>query len=307
MIKTFSAFTHEIDDVDAAVAEVLQQLDLEGENKLLTHTVGIVSCFADYVESGVWKALCEKLPFEILGTTTIENMVNGEIGETMLALLVLTSDELVFATASSAPITAEEPEALRELYQSALSKLPGKPSLMLSFAPLLSNFGSDFYVDCMRDISENVPDFGTLAVDHNADYHDAQVLLNGDSWRDRFAILLVHGPIQPRFFVGSISEDRVFAEKGVVTASMGNQLQTVNGMLAIDFLQSLGLSKNEEGGITGINTFPIIVDYNDGTTPVARAMFAMTPDGYAVCGGNIPVGATLSIGSFDAEEAFKGH
>ncbi|MDL2236143.1 FIST C-terminal domain-containing protein, partial [Christensenellaceae bacterium OttesenSCG-928-L17] len=256
----------------------------------------------EYIDTGVYKALCEHLPFEVIGATTVENMVAGEIDETMLTLLVLTSDEVSFATAFSDAVTGEEEAPLRALYQSARQKLPGDPAMMLTFMPLLTTLGSDFYVDCMSAINGNVPNFGPVTVDHNADYHDSQVLLNGESWRDRIAILLMHGPVKPTFLIGSISEDRVFPEKGVVTASVGNQLQSVNGMSMIDFLQSIGLPKNEEGGITGINSFPIIVDYNDGTTPVARTMFALTPEGHAVCGGNIPVGSTLSIGSFDPEE-----
>lgn len=302
MTKTFTAFTHEVDDVDTALGEILAQLDLGGKNTLLKSTVGIVSCYAEYVESGVWKALCEKLPFQVLGTTTIANMTAGEIGETALMLMVITSDELAFATALSQPIAAEGREPLRAVYQQALAKLPGAPALMLSFAPLLNNFGSDYYVESMSEISGGVPNFGTLAVDHNPDYHDSMVLLDGDAWRDRFAILLIHGPIKPVFYVGAIADEKVFTEKGVVTASEGNQLQTVNGAPVVEYLLSLGLAKNQDGGITGINSFPIIVDYNDGTAPVARAMFAVTPEGHAVCGGNIPVGSTLSVGSFDPAE-----
>lgn len=302
MIKAFTAHTNEIDDVEAAVAEILQQLDLDGENALLESTVGIVSCYAEYIESGVWKALCEKLPFEVLGTTSIANMADGELGDTMLALMVLTSDELRFATAVSEPILTEGKEPLRAVYGQALEKLPGKPALMLSFAPLLHNFGSDFYVESMSEISGGVPNFGTLAVDHNADYHDSNVLMNGGAWTDRIAILLIYGDIEPVFYVGNISQEKVFPEKCMVSASQGNQLQTVNGKPVVDYLLGLGLAKNEEGDIAGINSFPLIVDYNDGTTPVARVMFALTPEGHAVCGGNIPVGATLSIGSFDADE-----
>ena len=301
-MNSFTAFTREVDDAETAVSEILSQLDLGGKNILKKNSIGILSCFADDIESGVWSALCEKLPFEIIGTTTIENMTAGEIGDTMLTLMVLTSDEIIFATALSEPVMEEDEAPLRALYEKAASKLPGKPALMLSFAPLLTNFGSDFYVERMTEISGNVPNFGTLAVDHNADYHDSRVLLGGESYPDRFALLLLHGPVDPIFLVGAISEEKVFSEKGIVTASVGKQLQTVNGAPVIDYLLSLGLSENEDGSITGINSFPIMVDYNDGTKPVARAMFAVTPEGHAVCGGNIPVGSTLSIGSFDPEE-----
>ena len=302
MIKSFTAYTHEVDDKGAAVSEILERLELEGKNKLLKNTVGIVSCYAEYIDSGVWKALCEKLPFEIIGTTTIANMTSGVLGETMLSIMVLTSDDTAFSTALSETVAVEDTVPLKALYQEALSKLSGKPSLMLSFAPLLNSVGSDFYVETMSEITGNVPNFGTLAVDHNTDYHDSRVLLNGEAWADRFALLLVQGPFEPVFYIGAISDEKVFSEKGVVTASNGNQLQKVNDMTAADYLLSLGLTKGEDGSITGINTFPIIVDCNDGTIPVVRAMFAVTPEGYAVCGGNIPVGATLSMGSFDGDE-----
>lgn len=302
MIKTFTAYTHEIDDVEAAVAEVREQLDLEGANSLMKSTVGIVSCFSEFVDTGVYRALCDALPFEIIGTTTIANTVRAEIGEAMLTLMVITSDELAFATSLSEAIPGEDKAVVEAAYQAAFGKLGKKPSLMLSFVPLLNNFGTDFYVENMREMSQDVPNFGTLAVDHTPDYHTSSVLYGGEAWRDRLAILLIEGPIEPVFYVGSISSERVFREKGVVTGSEGNQLRTVDGKPMVDFLLSLGLTREADGSITGINSFPIIIDYNDGTTPVARAMFAVTPQGHAVCGGNIPEGATLSIGAFDPEE-----
>lgn len=299
MIKTLTAYTYEIDDVELAVSEIMDQLDLD--NSLLSHSVGIVSCYADFVETGVWKALCDRLPFDVVGATTIANATGGEMGDAMLTLMVLTSDTLEFAVGTSEPIAKEEEEPLAAMYAQAEGKLSQKPALMLSFLPLLNNFGSDFYAEKMTEISGGVPDFGTVTVDHNADYHAATVLYNGEAWRDRFVILLVAGPVQPVFFVGAISNERVFPERGIVTASSGNQLQTIDGMLAVDYLQTIGLPKGEDGSIQGINSFPIIVYYGDGTT-AARAMFATTPEGYAVCGGNVPVGATLGIGYFNPDE-----
>jgi hypothetical protein len=302
MIKSFTAVTNEIDDIELALAEISEQLDLGREGRLLKNTVAILACYAEYLDSGVVAALSARLPFEIIGATTNAAGCAGEIGETMLALLVLTSDDVSFACAVSDPIGVEEEAPLKACYEAAAAKLPGRPALMISFMPLLTNMSGDFYVDRMSAISGNVPNFGTLPVDHNTDYHDSQTIYAGQFWRDRLAILLFCGPVAPRFYVGALSDERVFPEKGAVTASKGNQLQTVNGISAADYLQSLGLTKNEDGTIAGINTFPIIVDYNDGAAPIARAMFALTPEGYAVCGGALPVGSTLSVGSFDPEE-----
>jgi hypothetical protein len=303
MLKMLTACTNEIDDVETAVSEIQEQLDKDG---LLPNSVGLLTCYADFIESGTVKALCDALPFEVAGTTTIGNAVPGRSGTMLLTLMVLTSDDVSFAVGLSDPFSSEDEEALRKGYRSALAKIGGepslKPSLMLSFAPLLLNVGGDFYVRTFSEVSGGVPNFGMLSVDHNNDYHDAQVICNGAAYRDRYALVLLAGNVHPKFFTSSISAEKISQEKGLVTASIGSQLQTVNGKPVADYLCDIGYTRDDKGMIIGINTFPLIVDYNDGTTPVVRAVFAQTPEGYAVCGGDIPVGSTLSIGSIDAEE-----
>lgn len=300
MIKAFTAYTDEVDDIESAVAQIQEQLAVK-EN-LLAHSVGIVSCYSDFVTSGVLQAICDALPFDIVGTTTLGSTADGTEDEILLTLMVLTSDDVAFATGLSAPIDAENVDILREAYAKAAGTLTEKPALMLSFAPLLMNVGGDFFVHALDEITGGVPNFGTIAVDHHQDYHEATVLYNGQAYRDRYAFILLCGSVQPKFYVASISSEKVFQEKGVVTASQGNQLQTVNNMPVADFLVSLGLQKNEDGSITGVNSFPFVMDLNDGTMPIVRVMFALTPEGYAVCGGDVPVGATLSVGSIDAAE-----
>lgn len=300
MLKAFTAFTNEIDNTDLAVSELLSQLGME--DKLLRNSIGILSCYTEYLDSGVVKELSKRLPFDVLGTTTIANASRGEVGEMMLNLMVLTSDDISFSTGLTDPILAESEEPIRAAYEAAASKLSGKAELIISFAPLLLNVGGDYFINAFDKISGGIPNFGAITVDHNPDYHQASVICNGEAYRDRYAFVLAAGNISPRFYVGNISEEKVFSEKGAVTAAVGNQLQAVNGVSVTEYLLSIGLSKDENGTIAGINSFPIIVDYNDGTSPVARAMFALTPEGYAVCGGDIPVGATLSIGEFDALE-----
>jgi hypothetical protein len=214
----------------------------------------------------------------------------------------LTSDDIEFAAGLTEPIPAESEEPVIAGYNLTAAKLHSRPSLILSFAPLLFNVGGDFYVEAFDKASGGVLNFGTVACDHNPDYSQSQVIFSGEAYTDRYAMILLGGDVSPLFFVGTISDEKVFSEKGAVTASVGNQLQTVNGAPMIDYLLSIGLTKNAEGSITGINSFPIIVDFNDGTPPVARVMFALTAEGWAVCGGDIPVGSTLAIGEFDALE-----
>jgi hypothetical protein len=303
MIKTITIHTQEIDDPEAAVKELCGLLEKQGP--LLTHSIGLVSCFADYISAGTVEGLAKKLPFEIVGATTLAGASKDADGEVLLFLTVLTSDAVEFVTGLTDPISVEDAAPIRAAWEQAAGGRAEKPALMLGFAPLLTNTSGDFLVDTFSTVSGNVPVFGGFAMDHNDDYHEAKVIYNGLSYPDRCAFVLWYGSIQPTFLIGSISEKRAFRDKGVVTASTGNQLEEVNGISVSDYLSGLGLQKGADGSIIGVNAHPFILDYNDGARPVIRVMFAITAEGHAVCGGKIPVGASLQVGVIDAVEVLS--
>ncbi|GHS98177.1 hypothetical protein AGMMS50276_19490 [Synergistales bacterium] len=305
MIKAFTAHTAEIDDVDSALAEIKEQLNLDSDGRLLKNSIGILSCYSDFLDSGVVRALSDALPFEIIGSTTLcSATVDG--AETMaLTLTVMTSDDVNFIVGLSEPITLNNGEAaLRAAYEAAVlgRDTEEKLSLILSFSPLLLDVSGELYVNTANKVAPGVPLFGMLAVDHSSDYHGSQVICNGEAYTDRCAFALLFGEANPKFFLASLSPEKIYREKGVVSASHGGLLQSVNGMTTVKYLETLGHKADSNGNIQGINTFPLLVDYNDGTSPVVRSMFTNTPDGAAVCGGDIPLGATLSVASINADE-----
>jgi hypothetical protein len=300
MIRAFSACTSEIDDVDVAVSEIRAQLP--SDDKLLSHTIGLVSCIPEFVESGVLKALQEVLPFDLIGQTTIAAASPHSTTLEVLSILVISGDELEFVHGWTAPITKEDASIIAEGFRSATRERPEKPAFILAYAPLLLNVGGDFFVNALDTLSEQVPVFGSLAVDNTIDYHKSNVIYCGEVAADRLAFIAVYGDVKPWFYRATISHESIFEEKGVVTSSDGNQLKTVDGKTAVEFLKSKGLATDESGAIEGVNSFPYIVDYNDGTPPVIRVIFATTPEGYAVCLGDIPEGSTLSVGYFNEDE-----
>ncbi len=297
MMKIITAYTDEVDDVEIAVNDIKSKL-----GPLLKNSVGLITCYADFIDTGIYKKVCEALPFEVIGITTIAGRTDSSSGDILLTLTVFTSDTVSFSVGLSDVLSEENPVVLEKAYTEALAKLPGKPSFMLSCAPLLMNISGDFYANALSAITGGLPNFGSIAVDHYDDYHHAEVLCGGEFYRDRYAFILFAGDIHPRFFIANISPEKSFQEKGLVTASCGNQLQAVNNEPVLKYLLSLGLEKNEDGSISGVNSFPFIIDMNDGTEPVVRAAFAITPDGSAVCGGNIPVGSVISVGTLDGSE-----
>jgi hypothetical protein len=303
MITSFSVSTAEIDDVEFALQEILERLD--PDTRLLKNSVGLISCQPGFIESGVVEALSAELPFEVIGQTSIANTTTGSSELSELSLLVLTSDDVEFVTGLTQPILEEDASGIAKSYEAALEGRDDKPALVIGYVPLLLNVGGDFYVHALGEASGGVPFFGSISVDDTIDYHNSRVLYNGEAYVNQLAFVLLFGAVKPRFYLATISHDKVFNQTGVVDASLGNQLQRVNGAPVAEFLKQQGLTENDKGELEGVNSFPYIVDFNDGTDPVIRVMFAITPEGYAVCGGDIPVGATLSVGYFDEDEILR--
>ncbi len=296
-MKVITAHTLEIDDVELAVSEVLEQLDLP--NNLLKHTAGVLTCYAEFIDSGVVKALSDALPFDVVGATTIGNADGSESSHLMLSLLVLTADDCSFSAVYTDSLAGEQQSPLRAAYQKAKENLPGEPAMMLSFLPLIYAISGDQTIRDLDAITGGLPNFGTVAVDHNPDYSQAYTTLNGEFSKDRMAMLLISGNVHPRFLIASISESKIIKQRAIITKSQGSLLMEVNNMPALKYLETLGLSQN--GQIEGGNSVPFMVDFGDGHL-LARAIFAVTPEGYAVCGGVMPEGAALAVGNIDFED-----
>lgn len=299
MIKALTAYTQEIDEVEDAVAEIMEQLDL---SQLGKHSIGILTCYSEFIDTGVVAALCDSLPFDVIGCTTIGNATNGNLGRLDLNLTVITGDDVEFSAAVSTGLAKEQERPLREMYAKAIEKMDSKPVFMLAFMPLIYQIGGEVMLDILDDIT-HLPIFGTLAVDHTNDYHESQTIFNGQAYPDALSMVVIAGNVSPKFMVTSLDEKKTLKQKAIITDSAANILKEVNGIPAIQYMQDLGLTK--EGVIEGPNTIPFVVDFNDGTQPVIRAIFAQTPEGYAVCGGSMPVNSTLSIGSIDDRDVLE--
>ena len=67
-----------------------------------------------------------------------------------------------------------------------------------------------------------------------------------------------------------------------------------------DYFSSIGLLQGD--GVEALSSVPFVVNYNDGTQPIARAIYQLNSDGSAVCAGAMPEGGTLSIGRMDVDD-----
>jgi hypothetical protein len=301
MIKTMTAFSDEVDDAEYLVDELLKQLDLDG---LLPNTVGILACGSDFVHTGAAKTVCERLPFPVIGLTTNACAVRGT-GDMVapLSLLVMTSDTASFRLGLTEDFTEDYRGQFKRAWDKASEGMEGPPALVLCYLPLFSKLSGARLLEAFSQAALGAPLFGNMCVSEEADFVSSSVLSGGEFHREKAAFVLVYGDVKPRFFLGTISEEKFMKSKGIVTEVRdGMILAGVSGKKARDFFIELGLSVDEQGSLLFPALFPLSVDYNDGSAPILRAMITPLPDGSIILAGDVAPGATLSVSTVDAEE-----
>ena len=300
MLKMLTAFTDEVDDAEFAVREILDQLDLN--KNLRKNSVGILFCYTDFIGTGVMKAVCEALPFAVVGCTTMANSATQGAGMAALSLGVLTSDQVQFSAIRSSPLTDTPDASVREAFYRGKQGHGEDPALIIAFAPL-QHTGGEVMADAVFTVAENIPILGLVACDHTLEYENSYTIFNGSAEKDSASMVFIYGDIRPRFFLKVISDEKIQKQKAIITDSEGGVLREVNGMPLMQYMEMLGVSKNN--GIENIGVVPFILKYTDGTPPVARAIYKITPEGHAECGGKMPVGATLAVGRLDMDDILK--
>ena len=297
MIKCLSAYTTELSSADDAKTLILSQIGAWGP--LLKSSLGIVSCSYDYIESGIAAEVCEALPFATVGTVSTLQACSMKSGAFLFALLVLTSDEVVF-TAQLSPSFGSEPYAAIQAAYRGISYAE-VPALILSFAPFTITHSGDDILAALNAVSGGIPCFGTLATDDSGDLFRCLALFNGGAYSERMALVGIHGQISPRFYVATLSEDKILGKPALITKSDSHILKEVNGRPILSYFEELGLDGTIEKKYA-MSSLPFVMDYGDGTPPALRALLTLTPERHALCSGFMQEGATMYIGILDKED-----
>ncbi|MDR2183083.1 MAG: FIST C-terminal domain-containing protein [Clostridiales bacterium] len=299
MIKTFVVSTAIVDDAEAAVSEILSQLDLE--KGLLANSAGIISCHYEFIESGIVEAVCAALPFDLAGTISWMLSVKDNTDTFLMTIMVLTSDDVEFVNVLTPPLHEAPGQTISDSYAAAAAARDDTPGLIFAFAPFMPLNSGDEYVDVITKVSGGVPCFGTLAIDDTPDFANCFMLHNGRHYSDRMAMILVYGDISPKFVVTSMSEEKALDKSAIITKSAGHIIKEVNGRPIAEFFEDLGLTKASES-YGAMVSLPFLLDYNDGTPKVSKICVTLTPERYALCAGAVPEGSTLQIAPSDKRD-----
>jgi hypothetical protein len=291
-----------VDDSEQAVSEIVEQIPLDS---LKAHSLGIVVCHYEFALSGVLAAICDALPFTIVGTITSAQASQGTLGSFELIITVLTSDEVKFSTALSESLSQEPVSEVEATYHQAtnVAGTNEKPDLILIHGPFIPQNSGDDYLQKLNQVSQNAPVFGTLAVDDTEDFRYCFSIYNGKHYNDRMALTLIWG-VEPRFYSANISPNKIVGDPVLITESSGSFLAAVNERPIAEYLADLGLAQAAENGYA-MSSMPFLLDYGDGTPPISRVFIALLPDGKVILNGSAPEGLELSVGAFDKEDALE--
>jgi hypothetical protein len=134
-MRSIVAITNEMDDAEAAVGELVGQIDARGP--LGKNSCGFVFCDAEMAHGDFMAKLKEKLSFDIVGCTSIANFDTNN-GATILSsvLTVLTGDDVRFGTALTDAINAENiGDELTKAYKTAADAAGGRGEILFLMPP----------------------------------------------------------------------------------------------------------------------------------------------------------------------------
>ena len=301
MLKMLTASTHELDDPLKAVRDIVGQLDTK--HSLLKNSVALLFCHANFIESGTMEMVCSSLPFDVIGGTTMYASLPCPAvasGESILTVTVLTSDEVEFVTSVCEPLTVKNAgDSIGASYQGAVSSLGGTPDLIFAVPPVMINVPIDIIFSALDSACGGVPIFGTVALDMNVRVTNPQTIYQGTgreaaAYVDRMPLLLIKGPISPRFFSIRFPDMPVLEQEAIITEAEGARLISINNEPAMVFLKEVGIVLRDDNFTMAI---PLIIERGKGAEPEVVVVHGFNENGDFMCSKNLPIGGILNVGA----------
>jgi len=306
MLKCASVYTYEIDDRDFAFNELKTQM--ENKIELSGNTVGIIMCHPEYIRSGMAEFICNSFPFDVLGVTTAAQAINGEAGELMLTLFIMTSDDIRFKVGFTDFLSEDVEASINSAHKKASEGETEEPRLAMIFPPIGLQLAGDSYIEKWQNCIPGTPIYGTLAIDDTPSFEDSETIFNGETSKDKMPFILCYGNINPRFLIGTIPEENTMPYKGEITSSTGSFVHEINELNSYKYFESIGF---ETSGISSVNYLflPFSIDQKsrddyDGV-PVIRVLDSFTDGGTAKFHGNVDEGSTFTLLKCDAEDVLS--
>lgn len=299
MIEMYTARTAEIDEIDEAIAEIKSQIDFGALKK---HAGGIIFCHIDFIESGMVEELCEALPFDVIGMTSMVSADERGYSQFELTLTVLTSDEVSFAVGMTNSINHDNyADEIDRLYRDVRGQVDSDPAIIFTFMPYIRDVAGYEVVAAMDKSCGGIPMWGSITNNIDFNYETVQTVCNGKALQAGLAMMFLNGPVEPKFIVASIPERNIANNRALITKSEGAILHEVNDLPLLDYLANIGLVITKQN----ITTTPLMIYYEGADVPVALGFYTLFEDGSVLTGGEMPEGTSFAVGSIDSQGIFE--
>jgi len=299
MIEMYTARTSELDEIDEAISEIKNQIDFSALKK---YSGGLIFCHLDFIDAGVVEALCNELPFDVIGMTSMANADEHGYSLYDLALTVLTSDEVSFSVGMTNGINHDNYESeIDQLYNKIRSNVDSDPTMIFTFVPYIRDVAGYEVVAAMDKSCHSIPMWGSITSSIDFNYETVQTICNGNALGAGLAMMFVNGPVEPKFIVSSLPKRNISNNRAIVTNSEGAILREINDLPILEYLANIGLIITKEN----ITTTPLMVYYDGSEKPVALGFYTLFEDGSVLTGGEIPTGTSFAVGSIDSQGIFE--
>lgn len=247
------------DDLDPLVAVRSVVADCRQQLGARTPAAGIffTSCMGvDY--KTMLAEICEEFPaIELIGCTSDGEITPGRgFTEDSSALLLLISEDIVFATAVAENISTDPEETIGKAYNQAVKTLDAQPSAAFLLPDGLTTIDISLDVVFQSVMGESLPIFGGLAGD-GFEIKKTYQFLGERVFTDAMPILLLGGELE---IAVDIARGPVpYGDFYEVNKLDGNTIHTIDGVTALEFYEKfLGDFLDDRE----ISFFPLAV-YND--------------------------------------------
>jgi len=306
MLKCASVYTYELDNPETALSEIKSQLN--EKITLLENSVGIIMCNPEFISTGILEFISKNLPFDLLGVTTASQAVNAVSGELILTIFVMTSDDVKFITGVTDGLDESIDAPVEAAFSKAAAGITELPKLALIFPPLILKYAGDAYINAWKQVIPGVPVFGTIAIDDTLNFAESETIYKGENFKAAMPFVLCYGNISPRFFVGTLPQEKVMPYKGEVTKSCGPFVSEINNINAYKYFEDIGFAS--KGALSENYLFvPFVIDQKKRTDydniPVIRGHASFTEDGTAIFRGDVDEGSVFTMLTSDSNDVLS--
>ena len=236
-MRSFQAFTREVDDIDIAVSELKAGID---PSLFMKNTCGIVFCGFEPDMGMLVEALNKAFDFPFFGCTGIGVLSTNGYSQSSISLLVLTADDVEFSIGMTEEINSmNDIHLFADTYHECSRRLSTDEKLIFTYVPWLNDIMFDDIVGTIDRESGHVPVYGGIASD-GWTFDSTYVFTNEGATQNRGVMMVLGGNINPIFTIEHSTTLTTNLHK-VVTKAEGTTVYEVDGKPVTDFVSEMGL------------------------------------------------------------------